>query len=961
MDIIKIRGARQHNLKNIDLDLPKNKLIVFTGVSGSGKSSLAFDTIYAEGQRRYVESLSSYARQFLGIMDKPDVEGIEGLSPSISIDQKQPSHNPRSTVGTVTEIYDYLRLLFARIGHPHCPNCGLEIKKMSPPEITTAVKERFGQQKIGPGSRLLILAPLVKDRKGEYSQLFENLRKDGYHQVRVDNQIVDLTDPPILIKTNRHTIDLAVDRLVLKKGVNQPRLAESVETALKLGDGEIVVTEVKDPAYEFPEKPKAMVDTLFSEKFACPNCHLSIPEIEPRHFSFNSPHGACPACEGLGTQLRVDPDLILAPELSISEGGIIPMTRLLSRETWFRRTLAQVAREHNFTLQSPLKELTAGQIQCLFWGTGNRFYRVCGENRFGKPTVIRENFAGIIPILQKRYQELESGFLKNEIERFMRIETCPVCSGKRLKPEALSITINRKNIAAVSSFTVDQARQWFENLPETLTLRESEIGSSILKELLARLNFLLSVGLNYLTLDRRANTLAGGEMQRIRLAAQIGSGLSGVLYVLDEPSIGLHYRDQKRLLTTLRKLRDLGNTVIVVEHDRETITAADWVVDFGPGAGLDGGRVVAVGPPGEIAGSKKSLTGAFLSGRRKILIKKNQQIGNGRGEIVLTGVCHHNLKEINVAFPLGKFICVTGVSGSGKSSLVEEVLYRALAVNYYKIKEKPGEFKQLLGGAKIDKVILVDQSPIGRTPRSNPATYTGAFTPIRTLFSQVREARIRGYRPGRFSFNVKGGRCEACQGDGQIKIEMQFLADIYISCEVCRGKRYHPETLEIEYKGKNIADVLGMTVNQAWEFFGNIPSIKTKFETLNEVGLGYLQLGQAAPTLSGGEAQRIKLAAELTKRQTGKTLYLLDEPTTGLHFADLEKLLNVLFKLVSYGNTVVVIEHNLDVIKNADWIIDLGPEGGDQGGWIVASGTPDQVALNHGSFTGQALKHVLNN
>jgi excinuclease ABC subunit A len=961
LDYLKIRGAGEHNLKSVDLDLPKNKLIVFTGVSGSGKSSLAFDTIYAEGQRRYVESLSSYARQFLGIMDKPDVETIEGLSPAIAIDQKQPSRNPRSTVGTLTEIYDYLRLLFARVGHPHCPECGREIRKMSPQEITAAIRESFPSRRGGPGRRLLILAPLVKDRKGEYGRLFDNLRRDGFSQARVDGQIIDLASPPVLIKTNRHAIELVVERLILREETaeSSARLNEAVERALQLAQGELIVAEVGDPSYEFPKEPKKMKDSLFSERFACPDCNLGLAEIEPRSFSFNSPHGACPACDGLGTQMKVDPELILAPKLTISEGGIIPLASTLSRDTWFARLVAQVAREHGFSTRQPLESLKRSQLQLLLYGTGERPYRVKGTNRFGRSTEIRETFSGVIPLLQRRYRELKSGHARAEIERFMRIDPCAACQGKRLKKEALSVTINEQNITEVTSLDAAAALDWVGGLEEVLAGREREIAASITKELTSRLNFLTAVGLDYLSLDRTASTLAGGEMQRIRLASQIGSGLSGVLYVLDEPSVGLHPRDQGRLLETLRRLRDLGNTVIVVEHDRDTIMAADVVVDFGPGAGSAGGEVVAVGTPEEISRSPASLTGKYLSGRRRIAIRKGSPQAGVGPELTLTGVRHHNLKNITVSFPLGKFICVTGVSGSGKSSLVEEVLYRAVAARYRGSRERPGDYDDLVGAEALENVVMVDQSPIGRTPRSNPATYTGAFTPIRELFSQTKEAKIRGYKPGRFSFNVKGGRCEACRGEGQLKIEMQFLPDIYVACEVCEGRRYHQQTLEIKYRGKNVADVLKMPVEEALAFFEPIPPIKNKLSTLNEVGLGYIELGQPAPTLSGGEAQRVKLANELSKRQSGKTLYLLDEPTTGLHFVDLERLLKVLFKLVSFGNTVVVIEHNLEVIKNADWIIDLGPEGGERGGEVVVAGPPDKVALTQSSHTGKALKNVL--
>ncbi|MBM3208707.1 excinuclease ABC subunit A [Candidatus Shapirobacteria bacterium] len=882
MDKIIIRGAREHNLKNVDLEIPKNKLVVFTGVSGSGKSSLAFDTIYAEGQRRYVESLSAYARQFLGIMDKPDVDSIEGLSPAIAIDQKSVSHNPRSTVGTITEIYDYLRLLFARIGHPHCPNCGKEISTMSVGQIREQVlKFKFP-------SRLLILAPLVRDRKGEFAQLLDNLRVKGFTRVRIDRQIFGLHEDLYLIKTNKHTIEAVVDRISFPKKESEAkdpafarRLGDSIEQALKLSDGQVIVAEVQDSSFDFPEKPKEMTDHLFSQKFACPACNLSLPEIEPRTLSFNSPHGACPTCSGIGTLIKVD------EELAAKFG--------LSREE-----------------------------------------------------------------LEWRYWRTDSESVRERIERFMKREICPDCQGARLKKEALGITIDGKSISDATKWSIKETISWLKSLT-LANEREKTIAEPILKEVITRLEFLLSVGLDYLSLDRPSATLAGGESQRIRLASQIGSGLSGVCYVLDEPTIGLHQRDNRRLIETLRKLRDLDNTLIVVEHDREMMESADWLVDFGPGAGDGGGKIISFGSPKEVKSDHDSLTGAYLSGRKRIqLMNSTHPFVNSSNHLVLKGCSQFNLKNIDVRFPLGKFIGVTGVSGSGKSTLVVETLYQALAAKFNPYhREKPGRFTEILGLEHIDRVILVDQSPIGRTPRSNPATYTGTFTFIRDLFAQLPEARIRGYKPGRFSFNVRGGRCENCQGGGQIKVEMQFLPDIYVTCEVCQGKRYNSQTLEIEFKEKNISEILNLSIDEAAHFFQNFPLILAKLNILQEVGLGYIKLGQPAPTLSGGEAQRVKLATELGKKATGKTFYILDEPTTGLHFADLEKLLVVLRKLVSRGNTVVVVEHNLDVIKNVDWVIDLGPEGGDEGGFIVAQGAPAQISRSQNSYTGQFLKKVL--
>ncbi|KKU96038.1 MAG: UvrABC system protein A [Candidatus Gottesmanbacteria bacterium GW2011_GWA1_48_13] len=930
-DFIKIRGARVHNLKNVDLEIPKNKLVVFTGLSGSGKSSLAFDTIYAEGQRRYVESLSSYARQFLGIMDKPDVDQIEGLSPAISIDQKSTSHNPRSTVGTVTEIYDYLRLLFARVGHPHCPKCGREIARLSSQQIVDQIlKMAMNQLTMNKLTRILLLSPIVRGRKGEYTELFSSLRQKGFTKVRIDGRVIGLDEDILILKNNKHDIDVIVDRLIFdKKTLDRTRLYDSVEHALKLSEGICIAAVVKDKTFDFPDKPKIMEDHLFSERFACPVDNISLPEIEPRIFSFNSPHGACPTCTGLGIQQKIDADLVLNPKLTISEGGILPYARTFLYDSWFAKKVASLG----FPMRILLSDYSKSQKQELLFGN--------------------DRFEGIIPNLERRYKETQSDFIRTEIERYMRKEVCPTCQGRRLKPESLGITIDGKSIVDVTHRSITGALTFIKTIPET------QISQPIVKEIKARLGFLVSVGLEYLTLDRSANTLAGGEAQRIRLASQIGSGLSGVLYVLDEPSIGLHQRDNQRLIDTLKHLRDLGNSVIVVEHDADMMSQADWIVDFGPGAGEHGGRVISQGTISHIKSDPNSLTGQYLSGKKKIDITSDH-LAPSTQHLALKGASEHNLKNIDVAFPLGKLIVVTGVSGSGKSTLVTDVLYHALARKLIpEHKEKPGKHLGIEGTEGINRVILVDQSPIGRTPRSNSATYTGLFTVIRDIFALTPEARVRGYQPGRFSFNVKGGRCEACEGDGQIKIEMQFLPDVYVNCEVCGGKRYNSETLEVHYKGKNIAEVLDMTVEEGLKFFAAIPQAYDKLQTLKDVGLDYIHLGQPAPTLSGGEAQRIKLSAELSKRATGKTFYILDEPTTGLHFADLEKLLHVLKRLVSTGNTVVVIEHNLDVIKNADWIIDLGPEGGDLGGHLVTAGKPSHIAKSSRSHTGRFLQKVL--
>ncbi|MFH0863873.1 MAG: excinuclease ABC subunit UvrA, partial [Candidatus Gottesmanbacteria bacterium] len=962
-------GSRVHNLKNISVEIPKNKLVVFTGLSGSGKSSLAFDTIYAEGQRRYVESLSAYARQFLGIMEKPDVDSIEGLSPAISIDQKSVSHNPRSTVGTVTEIYDYLRLLFARIGHPHCPNCGREISQQSQDQIIIQMLQIINKElETNKQVRIMILSPIIRDKKGEFKELFQNLKSKGFQKIRLDNRVFDINDDFVLIKTNKHSIDVVIDKISLDKhSIRQKeliaslrsRLNEDIEQALKLADGLTIVTIVQDQSFDFPDNPKNFKDHLFSQKFSCPICNISLPPIEPRSFSFNSPYGACPTCLGLGTLLKIDEKIIFNPNLSITEGGILPFSKSFLNDTWFSRLILTVCQKNGIDSRAPLAKLTAKQTSILLYGTDKEEYRVLGTNRFGRMTSIWENYQGIIPELERHFKETDSEYVRMEIEKYMREEICPTCNGGRLKKESVGITINSNSIVTISSLSITEAIKWLDNLTTNISAREKIISNLITKEIKERLTFLNSVGLDYLTLDRSTRTLAGGEAQRIRLASQIGSGLSGVLYVLDEPSIGLHQRDNHRLINTLKKLRDLGNTVIVVEHDREMMEQADYILDFGPGAGDYGGKIIASGTADQIKNNHLSLTGQYLIGKKKINII-NYSLSNKQSNLEIVGCSQFNLKNINVAFPLAKFICVTGVSGSGKSTLVVETLYRALMQKLYPYyKEKPGKYSTLLGMENIDKVILIDQSPIGRTPRSNPATYTGLFTYIRELFAQTTEARIRGYKQGRFSFNIKGGRCEVCEGEGQTKIEMQFLPDIYVDCEVCQGKRYNSETLEVMYKNKNIADILNMTVDESLKFFERIPGLYEKLKTLSEVGLGYIRLGQPAPTLSGGEAQRVKLSSELSRRSTGRTFYILDEPTTGLHFADLEKLLIVLKKLVNMGNTVTVIEHNLDIIKNADYIIDLGPEGGDNGGQIIAAGTPKEVAQNNKSYTGQYLAKII--
>ncbi len=933
-----VRGARVHNLKNLDVDIPRNKLVVITGLSGSGKSSLAFDTIYAEGQRRYVESLSAYARQFLGLMDKPDVDKIEGLSPAISIDQKSASHNPRSTVGTVTEVYDYLRLLYARIGIPHCSVCGKRI-------VGQTVTQMVDQIASWPeGTKIMILAPIVRDQKGEHKHLLEEARKSSYQRVRFDGTIMDISEAlnmPI-DKKKKHSLEIIVDRIALDKG-DRARIADSLETALDLGNDTVII--IKN------EKE----DILLSSSFACPEGHMNLPELNPRNFSFNSPHGACSDCTGLGTRLEVDPELVIPnKKLTLAEGAIRPWSKTTSRMSWYSRVLMALSKVYNFSVNAPVKDLPPKMIETVLYGTGTE--KIAFEDEYGNGRTAP--FEGVIPNLMRRYRETDSDYMRSEIEQFMRTKKCPTCGGRRLKPEFLAVTIDDRSIVDVANLTIDDTVKFGVELTKKLTEKETKIAHQILKEIVSRLKFLQDVGLNYLTLDRSADTLSGGEAQRIRLATQIGSGLTGVLYILDEPSIGLHQRDNSRLLKTLKNLRDLGNTVIVVEHDEETIFESDWVIDIGPGAGKHGGELVAEGTPEQIKKDKNSLTGKYLSGAEVIPVPKTRRTGSGKS-IKIVGASEFNLKNVDVEIPLGKFVCLTGVSGSGKSTLLNEILAKALSAYFYNAKESPGAHKKILGIEGIDKVINIDQSPIGRTPRSNPATYTGVFTYIRDLFAATPEAKMRGYKAGRFSFNVKGGRCEVCGGDGVIKIEMHFLPDVYVTCEECKGKRYNKEALDIHYKGKQISDVLEMTVDEANVFFRNVPLIARKLETLSLVGLGYMHLGQQATTLSGGEAQRIKLATELSRASTGRTLYILDEPTTGLHFDDVKRLLSVLNRLVEKGNTVLVIEHNLDVIKNADWIIDLGPEGGNKGGEVVAVGTPEDVAKVKRSYTGQYLLNSL--
>ncbi|MFB5166863.1 excinuclease ABC subunit UvrA [Parageobacillus toebii] len=935
-DKIIVKGARAHNLKNIDVEIPRDKLVVLTGLSGSGKSSLAFDTIYAEGQRRYVESLSAYARQFLGQMDKPDVDAIEGLSPAISIDQKTTSRNPRSTVGTVTEIYDYLRLLFARIGRPVCPEHGIEIKSQTIEQMVDrllAYPER---------TKMQILAPVVSGRKGTHAKTLEDIRKQGYVRVRVDGEMRELTEDIELEKNKKHSIEVVVDRIIIKEGI-AARLADSLETALKLADGKVLIDVIGEE------------ELLFSEKHACPYCGFSIGELEPRMFSFNSPYGACPDCDGLGAKLEVDPDLVIPnDELTLREHAIAPWEPQSSQ--YYPQLLEAVCNHYGIDMDVPVKDLPKEQLDKILYGSGGEKIYFRYQNDFGQ---VREQyivFEGVIPNVERRYRETSSDYVREQMEKYMAHQPCPTCKGNRLKKESLAVLVGGKHIGEVTALSVTEALEFFQNLQ--LSEKEKKIAHLILREIRERLGFLKNVGLDYLTLNRSAGTLSGGEAQRIRLATQIGSRLTGVLYVLDEPSIGLHQRDNDRLIATLKSMRDIGNTLIVVEHDEDTMLAADYLIDIGPGAGIHGGEVVAAGTPQEVMDNPNSLTGQYLSGKKFIPIPAERRKPDGRW-VEIVGAKENNLKNVSVKIPLGTFVAVTGVSGSGKSTLVNEILYKALAQKLHGAKAKPGEHKTIKGLEHLDKVIDIDQSPIGRTPRSNPATYTGVFDDIREVFAATNEAKVRGYKKGRFSFNVKGGRCEACRGDGIIKIEMHFLPDVYVPCEVCHGKRYNRETLEVTYKGKNIAEVLDMTVEDALAFFENIPKIKRKLQTLYDVGLGYMKLGQPATTLSGGEAQRVKLASELHRRSNGRTLYILDEPTTGLHVDDISRLLKVLQRLVDNGDTVLVIEHNLDVIKTADYIIDLGPEGGDHGGQIVAKGTPEEVAEVESSYTGRYLKPIL--
>ena len=934
-DNIVVKGAREHNLKDIDVTIPRNQLVVITGLSGSGKSSLAFDTIYAEGQRRYVESLSSYARQFLGLMEKPDVDQIDGLSPAISIDQKSTSRNPRSTVATVTEIYDYLRLLFARIGVPHCPVDGSPVVRQTTNGIVDQVVATTTDK------RLMVLAPIVIDKKGAFEHIPEQYQRAGFARVRVDGVVYALDEFPALDKAKRHRIEIVVDRLVNNED-SRSRLVQSVEQALEVAEGKLVILDADSNQ-----------TWSYSLMYACPqHPEITIPELEPRTFSFNSPHGACPVCTGLGNRLEVDPELVIPNgKLTIAEGAIRPYNRI-NVDNWYMKKLQAVADRYNFSLHVPTSELSEDNLNKILYGTGNEKFKVS----LGLGRSFDTTYEGVIPNLERRHKETESDFIRRDIERFMQERPCHACHGMRLKPEVLAITVNKQSIMEICSLSIDEALSWFKSLK--LNDKEAKIAQLILKEICARLQFLQDVGLNYLNLLRGATTLSGGEAQRIRLATQIGSGLMGVLYVLDEPSIGLHQRDNERLIRTLKHLKELGNTVIVVEHDEDTIRTADYLLDIGPGAGIHGGKIVAAGTPETVAKTKGSITAEYLSGKKQIPVPKKRRSGNDKS-IIIRGARENNLQDVDAHIPLGKLVVVSGVSGSGKSSLINDILAKELLARLHRANTVPGKHDDIEGIKQLDKAIIIDQSPIGRTPRSNPATYTGLFTPIRELFAQMPEAKLRGYSAGRFSFNVKGGRCENCSGDGIIKIEMHFLPDVYVPCEVCHGQRYNREALEIHYKGKTIADVLAMTCEQALEFFGNIPSIARKLQTLVDVGLGYIALGQSATTLSGGEAQRIKLSTELSRRPTGRTLYILDEPTTGLHMADVEKLLNMLHALVDAGNSMVVIEHNLDVIKNADWVIDMGPEGGNAGGQIVAEGTPEKVAKVKQSYTGQFLSKML--
>lgn len=935
-DKIIIRGAREHNLKNIDLEIPRDKFVVITGLSGSGKSSLAFDTIYAEGQRRYVESLSSYARMFLGQMEKPDLDYIEGLSPAISIDQKTTSRNPRSTVGTITEIYDYLRLLYARIGVPHCPECGKEISQQTIDQMVDYLMA------LEPGTKLQLLAPIVRGKKGEYKKLIEDMKKSGFVRIRIDGEVMDINDEIKLDKNKKHSIEVVVDRIIVKEGIER-RLTDSLETVLKLSGGLALIDII------------GVEEKLFSQNYACPDCGIAMEELSPRMFSFNSPYGKCPSCDGLGVLTKIDPDLVIPDRTkSIAEGGILPIGSAKS-DSWYYEVVAAAAKHYGFSLDVPIEKLGDDVINMLLYGNNGERFKVVYDRDFGKGEAMM-SLEGVINRLERRYRETKSEVMREEIEEYMSSFPCPLCKGARLKKESLSVYVGGISIAELCDKPIHEILDFLNNLK--LTPKQEIISNQVLKEIKARLGFLVNVGLDYLTLSRTAGTLSGGEAQRIRLATQIGSSLVGVLYILDEPSIGLHQRDNGKLLKALRDLTDLGNTLLVVEHDEDTMYAADHIIDIGPGAGEHGGEIVAQGTIEDIMACERSITGQYLSGKKYIPVQKERKKPNGNW-IIIKGARENNLKNFDVRFPMGVFTCVTGVSGSGKSTLVNEILYKALAQKVYGSKLKPGEHDEILGLEHIDKVVNIDQSPIGRTPRSNPATYTGVFDFIREVFASTPEAKMRGYKAGRFSFNVRGGRCEACKGDGIIKIEMQFLPDVYVPCEVCKGKRYNRETLEVKYKGKNISEVLDMTVEEALDFFENIPRIHRKIQTLYDVGLGYIKLGQPSTELSGGEAQRIKLAYELSKRSTGKTVYILDEPTTGLHIADIHKLLKILHRLVEGGNTVIVIEHNLDVIKRADYIIDLGPEGGDRGGTIVAEGTPEEIARNPKSYTGQFLKKVL--
>ena len=952
-EFIHVKGAREHNLKNVDITIPREKLVVITGVSGSGKSSLAFDTIYAEGQRRYVESLSAYARQFLGRMDKPDVDYIEGLSPAISIDQKGVSHNPRSTVGTVTEIYDYLRLLFARVGTPHCPKCGRPVERQTVQQIVDAIMS------LPEGSRLLLLAPKVRRKKGEHKDVFENARSGGFVRVRVNGEVHLLDEMGDLNLDRRkwHYIEIVVDRLIVRKDTEMTRVAESVETALREGEG-VVQVNVEDGE-----------ELVFSEQFACVRCGTSLPEIEPRTFSFNSPHGACGECTGLGYKLEIDPELVIHnKDLSLTEGAITPWARNGPANSWYVSVLESVSSANGFSAKVPVRELTKEQLDLVLYGNGTKKITVRHRTHRGRTYNWDTSFEGVIPNLERRYKQTDSEHTRQDIERYMAARPCRACDGKRLRPEALAVRVCQSGIMDVCAKNIRQALDWVQDIdPDapgehpgpTLTTRQKTIGNQVIKEIEGRLRFLEGIGLDYVTLDRTARTLSGGEAQRVRLATQIGSGLTGVLYVCDEPTVGLHPADDYRLIGTLSSLRDMGNTVVVVEHDEAMMRAADFIADLGPGAGEHGGRVVVAGTLDEVMDAPDSLTGQYLSGRRKVTVPEQRRPGNGKS-MAVRGGRENNLKGIDVEFPLGQLVCITGVSGSGKSTLIYDILYKRLAQILYRARDLPGKHDAVVGVENIDKVVNIDQSPIGRTPRSNPATYTGAFTPIRELFSNLPEARVRGYKPGRFSFNVKGGRCEACRGEGYNQIEMQFLPDVTVPCEVCHGSRYNREALEVTIRGHSIADVLNMTVAQALELFENFPRIRPKLETLRDVGLGYIRLGQPATTLSGGEAQRVKLSTELSRRATGKTLYLLDEPTTGLSFEDCAALLRVLHRLVDNGNTVVLIEHNLDVMKNADWIIDLGPGAGDLGGELIATGTPEDLARMPHSVTGRYLQDLVN-